>query len=154
LSGASVSAQDVKIPPELVDRMIEVYCDWRTGCGEVQAAYKWFAAASSADRGAAFAAYTAALDREQAACESYAEQVLLIQARFARAETTPAARTWTSRVRRVIARLGRVWAGLDHAERRLFEVRTGIPVLAPRQRLGSRPAVAELDALQDRRSGG
>jgi hypothetical protein len=80
-----VSVQNVQVPPELVDRMIELYCDWRTGCSEVQAAYERFLGASSSDRGAAFAAYTAALDREEAACDSYAEQVLLIQACCARA---------------------------------------------------------------------
>jgi hypothetical protein len=98
--------------------MIEVYCDWRTGCGEVQAAYDRFRGASSSDRGAAFAAYTAALDREQAACESYAEQVLLIQACFARAERRRIARKWT-----------------------------GIPVLSSRQWLRPPRTVAMPDAL-------
>jgi hypothetical protein len=113
-----VTGQDVKISPELVDRMIEVYCDWRTGCGEVQAAYDRFRGASSSDRGAAFAAYTAALDREQAACESYAEQVRLIQACFARAEQRRIAGKWT-----------------------------GISVLSPRRRLRPPRTVATPDVL-------
>jgi hypothetical protein len=98
--------------------MIEVYCDWRTGCGEVQAAYDRFRGASSSDRGAAFAAYTAALDREQAACESYAEQVLLIQACFARAERRRIAGKWT-----------------------------GMPVISSRQRPRPARTVATLDAV-------
>lgn len=80
-----MSAQYAQVPPELVDRMIDLYCDWRTGCSEVQAAYERFLGAASSDRGAAFAAYTAALDREEAVCESYAEQVRLIQDCCARA---------------------------------------------------------------------
>ena len=62
--------------------MMELYCDWRTGCMEVQAAYERFLAASASDRAAAFAAYNAALDREESACESYAAQVRLIQSRW------------------------------------------------------------------------
>lgn len=67
------------ISPDLIDRMIELYCDWRTDCAEVRAAYERFRHASRTDRAGAFAAYIAALDREQAACESYAEQVRLIE---------------------------------------------------------------------------
>jgi hypothetical protein len=43
--------------------MIELYCEWRTGCAEVQAAYERFLDAWASDRAAALAAYTAALDR-------------------------------------------------------------------------------------------
>jgi hypothetical protein len=59
--------------------MIELYCEWRTGCSEVRAAYEWFCDAPAPDRAAAFAAYAAALDREQSVCESYAAQVRLIE---------------------------------------------------------------------------
>jgi hypothetical protein len=69
--------------------MIELYCDWRTGCIEVQSAYERFRDASSWDRAAAFAAYTAALDREQSACESYAEQIRLIESRCTVAGVRP-----------------------------------------------------------------
>jgi hypothetical protein len=65
--------------PELVDRLIELYCDWRTECAHVQAAYKRFADAELADSALAFAAYAAALDREESACQSYAAQIQLIQ---------------------------------------------------------------------------
>jgi hypothetical protein len=130
--GALVSAQHVQVPPELVDRMIEFYCDWRTGCGEVQAAYERFLGASCSDRDGAFAAYTAALDREQAASESYAEQVLLIQAACARpAEETPIAGETTSRLRRLVGRLASAWAEFDYAEPRRFDLRRGIPALSP-----------------------
>jgi hypothetical protein len=62
-----------------VDLMIDLYCDWRTDCGEVRAAYERFLDAPACDRTTAFAAYVAALDREQSACESYAEQVRVVE---------------------------------------------------------------------------
>jgi hypothetical protein len=68
------------IRPDLVDRMIDLYCEWRTDCMQVQAAYKRFLDASASDRAAAFTAYTAALDQEESACSSYADQVHLVQA--------------------------------------------------------------------------
>jgi hypothetical protein len=77
-AGRSPGAQ---IHPDLVDRLLELYCDWRVECADVQASYERFLDTPPADRAAAFAAYFAALDREQSACDSYAEQVRLIQAR-------------------------------------------------------------------------
>lgn len=61
--------------PELADRLIELYCDWRNRCQDVRAAYHHFTTASGADRTAAFAVYMAALDREQSAADAYAEQM-------------------------------------------------------------------------------
>lgn len=78
-NGEPVKALGAQVRPELVDRMIELYCDWRTSCAEVQAAYERFLDASPSDRVVRFAAYQAALDREQSACESYAEQIRLIE---------------------------------------------------------------------------
>jgi hypothetical protein len=73
------------VTPEdlLVDRMIDLYCDWRTACAEVRATYEGFCQAAPSDRALAFAAYRAALDREQSACEDYAEQVEVIESRRA-----------------------------------------------------------------------
>ena len=71
----------VEIRPDLVDRMIELYCDWRTECAAVQSAYERFLDVAASDRPTAFAAYIAALDREESACEAYADQVRLIEAR-------------------------------------------------------------------------
>lgn len=76
---AAVSQAATEIRPELIDRLIELYCDWRTGCAAVRAAYDRFVQAPSADRAAAFAAYNTALDREEDACASYAAQVRLLQ---------------------------------------------------------------------------
>ena len=76
-----VNALGAQVRPDLVDRLIELYCDWRTGCAEVQAAWERFRTASSGDRRIAFAAYLAALDREESACEFYARQVRVVAAR-------------------------------------------------------------------------
>ena len=77
-----MNAVGAHLGSDLVDRMMDLYCDWRTECAEVQAAYDRFLDASPADRSAVFAAYTAALDREESACEAYAAQVLLLESRL------------------------------------------------------------------------
>jgi hypothetical protein len=71
-----------EIRPDLVDRMIELYCDWRTASWDVRAAYDRYLEAPGPDRAVAFAAYTAALDREESACEAYAAQIGAIQSRY------------------------------------------------------------------------
>lgn len=68
----------VDVAPEVVDRLMELYCDWREECLEVHVAYEHFSAASPAERSLAFAVYEAALDREEAACEAYARQIRLV----------------------------------------------------------------------------
>ena len=82
-----MAGMSTEIRPDLVDRMIELYCDWRTACWDVRAAYERFLDASAPDRAVAFAAYTAALDREESACESYAAQIRAIQSRHSDAAT-------------------------------------------------------------------
>jgi hypothetical protein len=71
----------MRVDDLLVDRMIDLYCDWRTACAEVRAAYDRFCRACASDRALAFAAYAAALDREQSACENYAGQIHVIESR-------------------------------------------------------------------------
>ena len=61
--------------PELTDRLIELYCDWRLRCEQVHATYERFTAAPKAGRFAAFAAYEAALDQEECAADAYAGQI-------------------------------------------------------------------------------
>jgi hypothetical protein len=73
-------APTVEIDPNLVDRLIELYCDWRVAHAQVAGAYQRFCAASVIDRTLAFAAYGAALDREQCACEAYAAHIRRVQA--------------------------------------------------------------------------
>ena len=71
----------MRVDELLVDRLIELYCDWRMACGEVRAAYERFCRACASDRALAFAAYAAALDREQSACDDYAGQIDVIASR-------------------------------------------------------------------------
>jgi hypothetical protein len=71
----------MRVEDVLVDRMIDLYCDWRTACAEVRSTYERFCRARSPDRALAFAAYAAALDREQSACEDYAGQIKAIVSR-------------------------------------------------------------------------
>jgi hypothetical protein len=67
-----------QIPPESVDRLIELYCDWRTECSEVRAAYGRFTAAPTDERALAYAVYGAALDREESAADEYARQLIRV----------------------------------------------------------------------------
>jgi hypothetical protein len=74
-----VATLSAHVRPDLVDRLIELYCDWRTECAAVQAAYERFLDACRPERADAFAVYLAALDQEQSACQFYAQQVRLIE---------------------------------------------------------------------------
>jgi hypothetical protein len=70
-------------PTEAVDQLVESHTQWREACTEVHEAYERFSEASRADRPAAFAAYFAALDREQQAATTYREQVQYVALRTA-----------------------------------------------------------------------
>jgi hypothetical protein len=56
----------------LGDAVIDLYVEWREECSAVQLAYERWRDASRDDGAAAFAAYKAALDREQRASDVYA----------------------------------------------------------------------------------
>jgi hypothetical protein len=81
---------NAQVEPELVDELIELYCDWRSECWSVRSAYAQFSAATADERPLAYAAYRAALDREEAAADVYAEQLSVVASRA----TTD--RRWTS----------------------------------------------------------
>lgn len=72
---ATAESQDGQVRAEVIDRLIELYCDWREECAQVHATYERFSSAAADSRSLAFAAYTAALDREAAASRSYEVQV-------------------------------------------------------------------------------
>jgi hypothetical protein len=78
-----MSTVESQIRPDLIDIMMDLYCEWRTECKEVQAAYERISRAQRADRTAAFAAYSAALDREESACDAYAAHIRAITSRHA-----------------------------------------------------------------------
>jgi hypothetical protein len=77
----AMNTVDNHIRPDLIDTMMDLYCEWRTECKEVQAAYERASRAKASDRPAAFAAYMAALDREESACGAYAAHIRLITSR-------------------------------------------------------------------------
>ena len=54
----------VECDPRLGDALVERYVEWREECSAVQFAYERWREASKEDRSGAFAAYSAALDRE------------------------------------------------------------------------------------------
>ena len=52
-------------------------------------------------------------------------------------------------IRRRIRRVKAIWAELDYAQRRLFEIRTGVPIDDLQRRRNTRRAITELEALYD-----
>jgi hypothetical protein len=75
-------------PTLAVDRLLELYCEWRTTCWDVRAAYGRFCTVSACDRPLAYAAYEGALDREELVAGAYADQVTLLSSLLER--TSPA----------------------------------------------------------------
>ena len=57
----------------LRDEVIDMYLDWREEAAAVADAYAMWADAPTGERGRCFAAFTAAVDREEAAARSYAD---------------------------------------------------------------------------------
>ncbi len=78
----------VDTPRQPVDRLIDLYCDWRTRCQEVRATYGLIATTPTANRAQAYAAFEAALDREESAADAYAQQIGVLTA-----EVEPLTRT-------------------------------------------------------------
>jgi hypothetical protein len=60
---------------------------------------------------------------------------------------TPTRFRATSRVSRAIGCVKRIWGELDYAERRMLELRTGIPFTAATKRAEAIRLVDELEAL-------
>jgi hypothetical protein len=57
----------------LRDEIIDLYLDWREEAAAASDAYARWSGASAGEEGRSFAAYTAALDREEAAARHYAD---------------------------------------------------------------------------------
>jgi hypothetical protein len=66
----------------LVDILMDVYCDWRTACASVRAAYARWLSASPSEREPAFTEYRDALDHEERASTMYERYVGLVAAEF------------------------------------------------------------------------
>jgi hypothetical protein len=65
--------------PRLRDEIIDLYLDWREEAAAVADAYALWADAPVGEEGRCFAAYTAALEREEAAARSYADVLAAAQ---------------------------------------------------------------------------
>jgi len=67
----------IDIDRSLIDQLmvICVYRDWKDASAQVSVAYARLSDAGPADRGVAWAAYRAALDREEAAARAYASRL-------------------------------------------------------------------------------
>ncbi len=63
-----------EVRSELVDALVDAYVEWREECLALAQAYQRWSSGSAADRDLAFAAYRAALDREQQASSIYADR--------------------------------------------------------------------------------
>ena len=59
----------------LFDDVLGAYVAWRQQCAEVESAYRRWSIARSTETAPAFAAYAAALDREELASISYAQAI-------------------------------------------------------------------------------
>ena len=68
-----------QVRPELIDAMMDLYVDWREECIALRKAYERWSSVRLAERELAFAAYRAALDREDRASAVYAELVKSVE---------------------------------------------------------------------------
>jgi hypothetical protein len=64
-----------QVDKRLIDAATDAYVDWREECTGVWDAYERWTQAPDADAAGAFAAYRAALDREESASRAYADLV-------------------------------------------------------------------------------
>jgi hypothetical protein len=64
---------NTQIRPELIDHLMEMYVEWREECIGLRTAYERWLSVPVGERDRAFAAYRAALDREEQASAVYAD---------------------------------------------------------------------------------
>lgn len=65
-------------PSDVIDRLMDLYVDWREESDEVQIAYDRWAGGPAEEREGAFAAYQAALDREESASLAFSERIRVV----------------------------------------------------------------------------
>ena len=68
--------------PELVDRVLDRYVEWRQTTGDVADTYGRWCVAQRCDVAPRFAAYIAALDQEETAAGTYAESIRELERRL------------------------------------------------------------------------
>jgi len=69
----SISVESATPQADVVDVAVDAYVRWREECAGAGEAYHRWSGAERADRTLAYCAYTAALDREEAAASVYAD---------------------------------------------------------------------------------
>jgi hypothetical protein len=74
-----VDQVSTRVRSELVDVMMDVYVEWREECIALRKAYEHWSSVRVAERELAFAAYRAALDREDRASAVYADLVKSVE---------------------------------------------------------------------------
>ena len=67
----SATQTNQSVPRGLVDEALERYIDWREACRAVNTAFRQWSHCSRENRPRLFAAYSAALDREELAATRY-----------------------------------------------------------------------------------
>jgi hypothetical protein len=70
-------------PRPVVDQFLATYVYWREGCADVEAAHARWRDAHRSERGAACAAYRAALDREECAARAHEDGMRRLRAAMA-----------------------------------------------------------------------
>ncbi len=70
-----MNAVNARTQPEVIDRLIDMYVEWREECAAVWDADARWKSVPPADRALAFASYRAALDREEWAAHVYEDLV-------------------------------------------------------------------------------
>lgn len=70
-----VSVTRLQTSERFADALVDLYVEWREECSSVHSAYERWRSALRDDSSGAFAAYNAALDREERAGNAYAALV-------------------------------------------------------------------------------
>jgi hypothetical protein len=79
---------------ELIDELMEAYVEWREECAGLLQAYERWASVPATDRELAFAAYKAALDREQQASAVYSSRIDRVEREIEVKQRNPLRRLW------------------------------------------------------------
>ena len=74
-AGAKVFLTPTAPRSDVIDRLMDLYVDWREESIGVQDAYDRWTGGRAEDRDLAFAAYQAALDREESASRAFSERI-------------------------------------------------------------------------------
>jgi hypothetical protein len=72
---STVADSHTALDPWTIDALLERYVHWREQCIEVRETYRRWLDCARGRRGLAYAAYLAALDREEQAARAYADRV-------------------------------------------------------------------------------